>query len=228
VFLKRGQGRSSLSPRVDLELARRYVAALQEAGRELQLAQNLGVAELAQVEGLVSLEARALDLDQAREAMRGAAEEALRALRLMREREGRSLAQDLLARVEVLREGARRLLALSPQSVETYRARLGERVAELSRGAGVDPQRLALEVALFADRVDVAEELTRLGSHLDQFEAMVQSSEPAGRRMDFLVQEIHREVNTTGSKSQSAEIAQLVVGLKAEVERIREQVQNVE
>lgn len=228
VSVKRSPGRASVVPRVDLELARAYVSAVAEAARELGLAQNLGAAELAQVEGLVSLEARALDLASAREAQRLAAQEALRALHAMREKEGASLAQDLLARVQALREGARVLASLSPKSVEDYRKRLAERIAELSRGVAVDPQRLAQEVALFADRVDIAEELTRLASHLDQLEAMVHSSEPAGRRMDFLVQEIHREVNTAGSKSQSAEIAQRIVALKAEVERIREQVQNVE
>lgn len=228
VFVKRSPGRSSLVPRVDLELARAYVNALGEAARELGLAQNLGTAELALVDGLVTLEARALDLEKAREAQKLAADEALRALRTMREKEGLALAQDLLGRAQVLREGASRLKSLSPQTVESYRARLEERVAELSRGMPLEPQRLAQEVALFADRVDVAEELTRLTSHLDQLGALVHSTEPAGRRMDFLVQEIHREVNTTGSKSQSAEISQLVVALKAEVERIREQVQNVE
>lgn len=228
VFVKRSPGRSSLVPRVDLDLARAYVSAVTEAARELGLALNLGAAELAQVEGLVSLEARALDLASAREAQRVAAQEALRALHAMREKEGATLAQDLLGRAQALREGVAALAQLSPRSVEEYRQRLAERVAELSRGVPVEPQRLAQEVALFADRVDIAEELTRLASHLDQLEAMVNSSEPAGRRMDFLVQEIHREVNTAGSKSQSAEIAQRIVSLKAEVERIREQVQNVE
>jgi uncharacterized protein (TIGR00255 family) len=121
-----------------------------------------------------------------------------------------------------------RLAELSPRSVEAYRARLDERVAELSRGLAPDPARLATEVALFADRTDVTEELTRLSSHVAQMRGLLASGEPAGRKMDFLVQEMHREANTIGSKSQSAEAASAVVSLKAEIERMREQVQNVE
>jgi uncharacterized protein (TIGR00255 family) len=112
--------------------------------------------------------------------------------------------------------------------VEDYRARLHERVTELSRGLAPDPVRLATEVALFADRTDVTEELTRLSSHVAQMRGLLASGDPAGRKMDFLVQEMHREANTVGSKSQSAEAAAAVVSLKAEIERMREQVQNVE
>jgi uncharacterized protein (TIGR00255 family) len=117
---------------------------------------------------------------------------------------------------------------LAPSSVERYRERLAERVAELSRGLAPDPARLATEIALFADRTDVAEEVTRLRSHLGQMRDLVGRAEPAGRKMDFLVQEMNREANTIGSKSQSAEITTAVVSMKAEIERMREQVQNVE
>ena len=119
-------------------------------------------------------------------------------------------------------------MTLAPKAVEEYRARLADRIAELAKGVTVDPQRLAQEVAFFAERTDVAEEMTRLHSHLGQFEALLVAKEPVGRKMDFLVQEMHREVNTTGSKSQHPEISSRVVALKAELERIREQVQNVE
>jgi uncharacterized protein (TIGR00255 family) len=112
--------------------------------------------------------------------------------------------------------------------VEHHRARLEERIAELSRGIPLDPARLAQEVALFADRTDVTEEITRLGSHVAQVRALLAGGEPAGRKLDFIVQEMHREANTIGSKSQSAEVVGEVVSLKAEIERMREQVQNVE
>jgi uncharacterized protein (TIGR00255 family) len=102
------------------------------------------------------------------------------------------------------------------------------RVAELAKGVEVDPARLAQEVVLFADRTDVAEELTRLDAHLAEFERLLSQPGPVGRQLDFLLQEVNREVNTTGSKSQSAEVARTVVELKAELERVREQVQNVE
>jgi uncharacterized protein (TIGR00255 family) len=223
-----GDARSLLTPKIDLALAREYVAALREVGGQLGLAQNLGVAELSQIEGLVSLESRGIDLEAARAAVRTAIAEALVALRTMREREGRLLAADVTARVALLRQLTERVRALAPASVTEYKARLELRVAELSRGIPVEPQRLAQEVALFADRVDVAEELTRLDAHLVAFERLVAGEEPAGRRMDFLVQEMHREVNTIGSKSQGAQLAELVVSMKAEIERVREQVQNVE
>jgi uncharacterized protein (TIGR00255 family) len=120
------------------------------------------------------------------------------------------------------------LRTLAPKAVEDHRIRLRDRLAELAKDVSVDPARLAQEVALYAERTDVAEEMTRLSSHLEQFRKLIASPEPAGRKMDFLVQEMHREVNTTGSKSQQSDIAQLVVTLKAELERVREQVQNVE
>jgi uncharacterized protein (TIGR00255 family) len=146
----------------------------------------------------------------------------------MRALEGEALARDLEGRLATVEALAARVSELSPRTVEAHRARLEERVAELSRGMKLDPGRLEQEVALFADRVDVAEETTRLASHVAQARALLASSEPAGRKLDFLVQEMHREVNTIGSKSQSAEISTTVVALKAEVERMREQVQNVE
>jgi len=121
-----------------------------------------------------------------------------------------------------------RVAEQAPQAVEQYRARLAERIAELTRGLPVDPARLAQEVAVFADRTDVAEEVTRLRSHVAQVRGLLGASDPAGRKLDFLVQEMHREANTIGSKSQHADIAAVVVALKAEIERMREQVQNVE
>lgn len=220
--------RSLYVPKVDVPLARELVKELKAVGEQLGLAQDLGIAELSQIEGIVSFEARGVDLDAARRAVKEAVEQALAALKVMREREGQALAQDLGKRLETLKNMAARVRALSPATIQTYKVRLEERVAELSRGMPVEPQRLAQEVALFADRVDVAEELTRLDAHFGAFARLVAGEEPAGRRMDFLVQEMHREVNTIGSKSQSAEIAEIVVGMKAEIERVREQVQNVE
>jgi uncharacterized protein (TIGR00255 family) len=146
----------------------------------------------------------------------------------MRGVEGEAIHADLEARLGLIERWSREVAQLAPRSVEEYRQRLTERVAELARGISVDEQRLAQEVAVFAERTDIAEEMTRLSSHLEQFRQMMAGNEPAGRRMDFLVQEMHREVNTTGSKSQHAEISARVVSMKAEVERIREQVQNVE
>jgi uncharacterized protein (TIGR00255 family) len=146
----------------------------------------------------------------------------------MREKEGGALARDLSSRLDQVEEIVARVRTLVPRSVEHHRARLEERIAELTRGIPLDPARLAQEVALFADRTDVTEEIIRLGSHVAQVRSLLAGREPAGRKLDFIVQEMHREANTIGSKSQSAEVVAEVVSLKAEIERMREQVQNVE
>jgi uncharacterized protein (TIGR00255 family) len=169
-----------------------------------------------------------VDVEAARVALRVALGEALDGLVAMRAREGEALARDLDARAQAVLSLVSRVEELVPRTVEHHRARLAERVEELTRGIALDPARLAQEVALFADRTDVTEETTRLRSHVDHVRALLALREPAGRKLDFLVQEMHREANTIGSKSQSAEIAALVVSLKTEIERVREQVQNVE
>ena len=226
--LRRTSARGALSPRVDTELAAEYARAFEEVRARLGLSGQVSLSEVLAADGVVTLEERAVDLESARAAGSAALALALDALVAMREREGTALARDLEMRLAVVEGIAARLAELSPSSVEDYRARLHERVAELSRGLAPDPARLATEVALFADRTDVTEELTRLASHVGQMRGLLASGEPAGRTMDFLVQEMHREANTVGSKSQSAEAAAAVVSLKAEIERMREQVQKVE
>ncbi|HET8723455.1 MAG TPA: YicC/YloC family endoribonuclease [Anaeromyxobacteraceae bacterium] len=228
VALRRSSSRGALAPKVDAELAASYARAFEEVRARLGLAGQVTLADVLAADGVVSLEERALDADAARGAAAEALAGALDALVSMREREGAALARDLESRLVAVEALAARLAEVSPRSVEAYRTRLEERVAELSRGLAPDPARLATEIALFADRTDVAEELTRLASHVAQMRGLLASGEPAGRKMDFLVQEMHREANTVGSKSQSADASAAVVALKAEIERMREQVQNVE
>jgi uncharacterized protein (TIGR00255 family) len=180
------------------------------------------------MEGVITLGESRPDLESAAAALQRALSAALDALDGMRRREGEALARDLGARLDAIEKGARELSRLAPLQVEAARERLSARIAELTRGTPIDPARLAQEVALFADRTDVAEELTRLGSHLNQARGLIRSEAPAGRKLEFIVQEMNREINTIGSKSQDAGIANAVVELKAELERIREQVQNVE
>lgn len=228
VGARRGAARQQLAPRVDTALAEEYARAFSALRERLGLPGEVTLGEVLSAEGVVSLEERTVDLEAAREALAAALGQALGALAAMREREGAALARDLEGRLGTLEELVARVEQVSPRSVEAYRVRLQERVQDLSRGLAPDPARLATEVALFADRMDVTEEITRLRSHFAQMRSLLAKPEPAGRKMDFLVQEMHREVNTIGSKSQSAEIAAAVVSLKAEVERMREQVQNVE
>jgi uncharacterized protein (TIGR00255 family) len=215
-------------PTVDAVMARAWREALRTVARSVDLADSPTASQIASQPGVVRMEEPVTDLAVADKALEGALTEALDALVAMREREGRALQADLSARVERVATLAAEVAALAPKTVEGYRARLQERVSELLKGAPIDEARLVQEVAVFAERTDVAEEATRLQAHLDAFRGFLGGSEPAGRRMDFLVQEMHREVNTTGSKSQSTEISIRVVDLKAELERIREQVQNVE
>ena len=228
VAVRRTASGSLVAPRVDIGLAESYARAFADVQARLGLPGSVTLADVIAAEGVVRLDERPVDVEIVGEALRRALAAALAQLVSMRSREGEALARDLVARLDELERLIGRVAELAPQSVEQYRARLSERVAELSRGLPVDPGRLAQEVAVFADRTDVAEEITRLRSHLAQVRALLAVSEPAGRKLDFLVQEMHREVNTIGSKSQNADIAGVVVALKAEIERMREQVQNVE
>lgn len=228
VAVRRMAAGSLVAPRVDVALAESYARAFAEVQARLGLPGQVTLADVISAEGVVRLDERTVDLELVGEALRRAVGAALTQLLAMRGREGEALARDLGARLDELERLVARVAELAPKAVEQYQARLSERIAELTRGLPVEPARLAQEVAVFADRTDVAEEITRLRSHVGQVRALLGASEPSGRKLDFLVQEMHREANTIGSKSQHGEIAGLVVALKAEIERMREQVQNVE
>jgi uncharacterized protein (TIGR00255 family) len=157
-----------------------------------------------------------------------AAREAVESLDSMRQREGEALLKDISSRRGTLGELSYRVDRRAPAAVVENMRRMKERVAQLAGESGVDEGRLAQEIAIMADRCDVSEELTRFSSHLQQFDETVNMAEPVGRKLDFLIQELNREVNTIGSKANDAEIAALVVELKAVLEKIREQVQNIE
>jgi uncharacterized protein (TIGR00255 family) len=146
----------------------------------------------------------------------------------MREREGRALAADLSARLDALEAGATVIAARAPDRVTHELARLQKQVAELAGGVQVDPQRLAVEVALLADRVDIAEELVRFHTHLAAVRSALAGSSAVGKQLGFLAQELLREINTMGSKANDAAITQAVIGMKGELERFREQLENLE
>ena len=168
--------------------------------------------------------------DELRVALSTAFDAALVSLDAMRLREGLALGDDIVRRLVTVRKLAGSVTERAPSVVEIYKKKLKERAERLRAASDidVDPGRLEQEIALFADRVDICEELTRLESHTSHFETLLASSDAVGRRLDFLLQEMAREANTIGSKSQDAAIAHSVVELKAEIERMREQVQNVE
>jgi uncharacterized protein (TIGR00255 family) len=218
----------TVAPQVDLALASAYAQSLRLLREELGLSGEPSITDIASQEGVIKLGETAPDPASAAKALHEACSSALDALEEMRRREGEALARDLLARFDAIEKGAKEIERLAPQQVQAARDRLEARIAELLKGASVDQARLAQEVAIIADRSDIAEELTRLASHLAQARGLVRSDGPAGRKLEFLVQEVNREINTIGSKSQHAGIGSLVVELKAELERVREQVQNVE
>jgi uncharacterized protein (TIGR00255 family) len=215
-------------PTIDPVLAREYRRAFKELAEATGLPDAVTVGQIAAYPGVIRLEESQVNVEDAGKALEQATAAAVTALIAMRDVEGKTLVEDLRARLSLVSQWSKEVATLLPPSVESYRAKLFERVTELARGGAVDPSRLAQEVAIFAERTDVAEELTRLQSHLNQFETLLRSTEPSGRKLDFLVQEMHREVNTTGSKSQHADISTRVVAMKAELERVREQVQNIE
>ncbi len=227
VSRNRAAGAGSV-PRVDVALAREYAAAARQVADALGLTEAPSLAFVLAADGVLSLEERPADLRAAGEAVAGAIDEALGKILAMRAEEGRALGEDIGRRIDRVEALAAEVARQAPALLAELRARLERRLAELMPEGPPAGDRVAQEIALYLERTDVAEELTRLGSHLAQFRALLGKGEAVGRRMDFLVQEVHREINTVGSKSQSAAIAATVVELKAEAERIREQVQNVE
>lgn len=225
-----GGGAAAPAVTVDLELARVYAQALTQLAEACALEEPVSLALLASQPGVLTTGAGESG-ERLWEGLAPGVERALDELLAARAREGAALEEDLRARIATLRGLTEELSQLAAETPAELRRRLEERLHRLlspAEAAQLDPQRLAQEVALLADRADVTEELTRLRTHLDELQRLLGQREPAGRRLDFLVQELHREVNTIGSKSQRAEIAARIVEAKAEVERLREQIQNVE
>ena len=215
--------------KVDLGWARVAVGALRAAAKKLDLPDDLKASALLALPGLVAFEHGERDLEALWPTVRQALEAALAKLQAMRKKEGAALGRDLRMRLGILRKLAREIAARAPGVAETYRANLLKRIAAALPGSDLAADdRLLKEVALFADKADVTEELVRLDSHFRQAEDALKAGGVVGRALDFLVQEMGREINTIGSKANDAEIARRVVAAKAELERFREQVQNVE
>jgi uncharacterized protein (TIGR00255 family) len=211
----------------DVELARGYARALEELRKSLGLAEPVSLALVSGQPGVLTVGEGLPDSDALWAALKPGLESALLGLVESRAREGAAIGEDLRNRVDTLQRITNELRELAREQPEQYKKRLAERIERLGLD-GVDGNRVAQEVALFADKVDVAEELTRLGAHLAELRRLVAQDGPSGRRLDFLVQEVNREINTIGAKSQSAPAAARVVDAKAELERLREQIQNVE
>lgn len=212
---------------VDEALAAAYRDAAERLAEVLGRAQRLDLAQLMAMEGVVTVTESDMDEEAVSAACRRAMDEAIDQLCAMRAREGDSLRADLTVHLDAAAALRENILLRAPKVVEDYRTRLQQRLAQLGAD-GVEPQRVAQEVAIMADRCAIDEELSRLQSHISQLRAYLDAQGETGKKMDFLIQEMNREANTIGSKASDAQIAQLVVDLKSEIEKLREQVQNVE
>ena len=216
-------------PTANLPLARGYLKAFNSIKEALGLEGEVKLSMIASQRDVVTVAAEAeASLEEMPAELTAALEEALRRVDEMRLFEGESLFADFKKRREVLAQLIGRVAARSPMVVAEYAERLKERISQLLSDGALPEERLALEVAILADKCDITEELVRLESHLRQFDETLTRDEQVGRKLDFLLQEINREVNTIGSKANDAQIASVVVELKAELEKIREQVQNIE
>ena len=212
---------------VDEALAAAYRDAAERLAEVLGRAQRLDLAQLMAMEGVVTVTESDMDEEAVSAACRRAMDEAIDQLCAMREREGESLRADLTVHLDAAAALRENILLRAPKVVEDYRTRLQQRLAQLGAD-GVEPQRVAQEVAIMADRCAIDEELSRLESHIGQLRAYLDTKGEIGKKLDFLIQEMNREANTIGSKASDAQIAQQVVDLKSEIEKLREQVQNVE
>lgn len=209
-------------------LAKNYIDTLQQLRDEFNLHDDISVMNVARYTELFKTERKEEDQDEIWKAVKEVMAEALEAFVAMREREGERIEKDLTERIEYMKTLAIKIDERSPQTVADYKERLYTKIKELLEDRDIDEGRVLTEVAIFADKVAVNEETVRLGSHFEEFYNILNSGEAAGRKLDFLIQEINREVNTIGSKAQDIEIAKMVVELKGEIEKLREQIQNIE
>lgn len=222
-------GTELAASRVNTGLAAAYAREFTKLAAELKLEGGVTLETLMRAPGVLEVVEETPDGEKLWPPVRLALQQALDALVKMREREGEHLAQDLESRMATIKEAAQRIGVHAPQVQVQYRERLLERVRQAGlEGIAPDDERMLKEVVLFADRADITEELTRLHSHFQQFADCLKAQDPVGRTLDFLSQEMNREINTIGSKAQDALISREVVTVKAELERFREQVQNVE
>ena len=220
---------SSLDVKVDIPLAKSFKKALEELKDELEIEDSIRLNNILSVSDVIKTEKKELDEDLVWKTIREATGIALDKILQMREYEGEQLRNDIYTKLDNIEIISYRIEKRAPLVVDEYRGKLNDRINSiLEDGTIVDPDRLAVEVAIYADKSSIDEELTRLKSHVLQLRSILSEEDAIGRKLDFLIQEFNREVNTIGSKSSDTEIVKAVVELKSEIEKIREQVQNIE
>ncbi len=213
---------------VNHPLVKGYLDAYKELSETYGLENNIKVSDISRVSDIFSIRKQAADEDKIWAAVQTVAQEALNGFVAMREREGARLKDDVLSRLEIILENVAYIEERSPETVKEYNEKLLGRLRELLADAHIEEQRILTEAAIFADKIAVAEETVRLRSHISQMRSFLEADEAVGKKMDFLIQEFNREANTIGSKAQDVEIARRVVAIKSEIEKIREQIQNIE
>ena len=218
----------AITVKVDKGLVAAYGQALQEISSQLELSAPVTAAQIASYPDVLKLNEENADLEAAQPVLMQAMEQALESFVAMRETEGQNIQRDLLVRIGTLENFVGELEKLAPEIVAAYRQRLENLLKEYLAKEDIEESRLIQEVALFTDKVNYTEETVRLRSHFDQFRQIITAGEPVGRKLDFLIQEMNREINTVASKANSAGAAQFVVDVKSEIEKIREQIQNIE
>jgi uncharacterized protein (TIGR00255 family) len=221
-------GEEKVQLSVDLDLAKQYYRVLHELKEKLQLKDEITLNLLAGAKDLITAKEEIGDIEPYWQEVLRILEQSLKNMDDMKRLEGESLANDLQQRLEYIAKQFQMIKQQFPSRLETTFTRLHDRLRALLEGTEVDPSRFQQEIAFLAERTDITEEIVRSESHLAQFRNLLEGNEPVGRKMDFLLQEIHREVNTVSSKANDAEISQRVVEIKSELEKIREQVQNIE
>lgn len=217
-----------MTVKVNEPLLKGYIDAVRHISEEYSLPNELTALEVSRFPDVLSVEKRDLDAEEISAAVTRITETALADFDAMRLREGEKLRDDVLSRLRTIDALVAMVEREAPKTVAEYRARLEQRMAEVLGTAGIDENRILAEAAIFADHIAVDEETVRLRSHMSQLTGMINGSSPTGRKIDFLIQEFNREANTIGSKCQSSDIAHTVVDLKSEIEKIREQIQNIE
>lgn len=221
-------GADSGSVSVDTSLAAQYMKAFSQLSDSLGIPCNMKSEDFLRIQDVFRVEKAEENEDEIAAAAKKALDGALDRFEEMRLREGEKMLEDLQAHLAVIKEETAHIEAHAPEIVEQYRKRIEERVRDILGTAPYDETRLLTEVAVFSDRVNVNEEIVRLKSHISQFSEMLASDEPVGRKIDFLIQEMNRETNTIGSKSNDLEASKIIINIKAEIEKLREQIQNVE
>lgn len=206
---------------------RAYVKDLRRIAKSLKIDPCLTAADLAALPNVFSLD-KPQDKEKLLPVIQRGMEQTLRAFILMREKEGEILTRDLRKQLAAVRLNSGKIKKTAAGAVEIYKNKLQERIERLTEGAGLEPDRLAKEAAVFADRCDINEEIVRLENHLSLFEKELQQKVPVGKKLDFITQEMNREANTIGSKSASFDISQNVISIKSHIEKLREMIQNIE